>query len=175
MNSTYWLNQNPIYIHLSTSVFFRDVWQVIPASRCSEESLTAAVFQCCAAGCQHFPRRANVLVLLLPRGALFACGYLTLAPPWTALHCSVHTESVDRKKKWGLPTPKYPSMVPLPLSISPCRAGWISPGQKALWADHERPINHTASPRGPARRTPPPRMPLSQQAAIPACTASLQG
>lgn len=43
-----------------------------------------------------------------------------------------------------------------------------------MWTDHERPINHTASPRGPARRTPPPRMPLSQQAAIPACISSLQ-
>lgn len=68
---------------------------------------------------------------------------------------------------------KNPSIVSPPPSL---HAGQdeLAQGQKVLWAGHERPINHTASPRGPARRTPPPRMPLSQQAAIPACTASLQ-
>lgn len=62
---------------------------------------------------------ANVLELLLP--TLFVCGSLTPAPPRTALQ----SLKSGRKKKWGLPTPKNPSMVPLPPLHLPMQ-GWMN-------------------------------------------------
>lgn len=113
------------------------------------------------------------------QAGLFVCACLTLAPPCTMLQVKKKKKKLGDSGVGGVGggytlRPRKTFHATPPPSISPRWAGWISPGQKALWAGHERTINHAASPRGSARRTPPPRMPLSQQAAIPACIASLQ-
>lgn len=127
------------------------------------------VFQDTCCFCWDFS--LEIFFKFLQKPLMFWCGswlwllHTSATLPWTA------------KAKWrgrkygGLPIMENSPLTP-PLSL---HAGQdeLARTQKALWACHERPINHAASPRGPACRTPPPRMPLSQQVTIPACTASV--